>query len=86
MAAGKKTEDPSDEVQRRGFGTDEGDNKHPGSRPKKGGGLGQDYGQGIGYGGYSSETNQGRSQTGAEKLTDRGEREKGEHDRSSKRD
>ncbi len=82
MAHKKKTEDPGDRVQRRGFGLDEGDQKHPGSRPKKGGGLGVDYGQGIGYGGCGNETGQRRSRTGAERVT--GERERDGDERDSK--
>lgn len=44
-----------DQVSKRGHEIDKGDRKHPGAEPKKSGGLGQDYGQGIGYGGHSQE-------------------------------
>lgn len=56
MARVRQARNQGGEVVRSQFGIDEGDEKHPGSRPKKGHGFGVEYGQGIGYGGYDSET------------------------------
>ncbi|MGA7324172.1 MAG: hypothetical protein WBX25_06770 [Rhodomicrobium sp.] len=58
---GKK---PGDDVQPKGHENVEGDDKHPSGWKKKRSGLGKDYGQGVGYGGYSSELDQAKSQTG----------------------
>ncbi len=42
----------------------EGDDKHPSGTEKKRSGLGKQYGQSIGYGGYDVELDQAKSQTG----------------------
>ncbi len=47
---------------RKGHEITQGDDKHPGSRPKEE--TGKNYGQSVGYGGYDAELNQGESQTG----------------------
>ena len=58
------TQDKHEDVQRKGHEIVEGDEKHPGGKKKRHSGLGQDYGQGVGYGGYSVEQDQAKSQTG----------------------
>ena len=57
-------EDPSKDVQKKGHEIVEGGEKHPGGAKKRHSGLGKNYGQGIGYGGYSAEQDQAKSQTG----------------------
>ncbi len=52
------------EVQPKGHEIVEGDEKHPSGRKQKRTGLGKNYGQGVGYGGYSVEQDQAKSQTG----------------------
>jgi len=56
--------DKSAEVQHKGHETAEGDEKHPAGKRQKRSGLGENYGQGVGYGGYSVEKDQAKSQTG----------------------
>ncbi len=58
------SEDPGKEVQPKGHEIVEGDDKHPSGKKQKRTGLGKNYGQGVGYGGYSVEQNQAKSQTG----------------------
>ncbi len=59
------SDDKGEEVQRKGHEIVEGDEKHPaGGRKQKRSGLGENYGQGVGYGGYSVEQDQAKSQTG----------------------
>lgn len=53
-----------DDVQKKGHEIVEGDHKHPTGRGKKRSGLGENYGQSVGYGGYSVEQEQAKSQTG----------------------
>jgi hypothetical protein len=53
-----------DSQDHKGHEITEGDEKHPSGRKRKKDGLGHDYGQGIGYGGYEDELDQARSQTG----------------------
>lgn len=50
--------------ERSGFGIVEADEKHLTGKTKKPEALGKNYGQGVGYGGYSVEQDQGKSQTG----------------------
>jgi len=56
-------EDRGADVQRKGHEIVEGDEKHPAGAKKRHSGLGENYGQGVGYGGSSVEQDQGRSQT-----------------------
>ncbi len=57
------SDDKGDDVQRKGHEIVEGDGKHPGGKKKRSG-LGENYGQGVGYGGYSVEQDQAKSRTG----------------------
>ena len=59
MSAGER-----EDVQPKGHEIVEADDKHPSGRKKKRSGLGEKYGQGVGYGGYSVELDQAKSQTG----------------------
>jgi hypothetical protein len=54
-----------EEVQPKGHENVEGDDKHPAGKKERRSGLGKNYGQGVGYGGYSAELDQAQSQTGA---------------------
>jgi hypothetical protein len=54
----------SAEVQHKGHETVEGDEKHPAGKKQRRSGLGKNYGQGVGYCGYSVEQEQAKSLTG----------------------
>ena len=54
----------SEDGQPKGNENVEGDDKHPSGKKEKRSGLGENYGQGVGYGGYSVEQDQAKSQTG----------------------
>ena len=62
------SENDQEEVQRKGHEIVEGDEKLPGGAKKRHSGFGKNYGQGAGYGGYSVEQDQARSQTGTADL------------------
>ncbi len=63
------SEKDEEEVQHKGHEIVEGDEKHPGGAKKRHSGFGKNYGQGAGYGGYSVEQDQARSQTGTAALS-----------------
>jgi hypothetical protein len=54
-------EDPRGDAQRKGHEIVEGDEKHPSGKKQKRSGLGRNYGQGVGYGGYSVEQDQAKA-------------------------
>ncbi len=58
------SEDKGGDVQPKGHEIVEGDEKHPSGKKEKRSGLGKDYGQGVGYGGYSVEQDEAKSKTG----------------------
>jgi hypothetical protein len=49
----------SAEVQHKGHEIVDGDEKHPAGKKQRRSGLGKNYGQGVGYGGYSVEQGSG---------------------------
>ncbi len=65
--------DDEPEIDRKGHEIAPGDRKHPSGRDRRRSGLGRNYGQGVGYGGYDVELDQAESQTGTADHVRKGE-------------